>query len=55
MNILRTVKSDGGHGVVLWGSSTQFKTAEQCRAFKSYFETDFLSVIKDFRKIRRRK
>jgi Hyaluronidase len=53
MNILRTIKSEGGNGVILWGSSSQFKTESQCRAFKSYLETDFFKVVQDVRKIRK--
>lgn len=51
-NILKTIKSEGGNGIILWGSSSQFKTETQCRAFKSYFENDFSRIIQDFRKIR---
>ena len=51
-NILKTIKSEGGNGVILWGSSSQFKTEAQCRAFQTYFVTDFLRVVEDFRKIR---
>lgn len=51
-NILKTIKSEGGHGVILWGSSSQFKTESQCRAFKSYLESEFFRVVQDFRKIR---
>lgn len=52
MNILTTIKAQGGNGVVLWGSSSQFKTEAQCKLFKSYFEENFLKVLQDFRKIK---
>lgn len=53
MDILKTIKADGGHGVILWGSSSQFKTETQCRAFKSYLESDFYRIVRDVRKIRK--
>jgi hypothetical protein len=52
-NILRTIKSEGGDGVILWGSSSQFKTETQCQTFKSYLESYFFKVVQDFRKIRK--
>lgn len=52
MNVLKTIRSEGGDGAILWGSSSQFKTESQCRAFKLYFENDFTRIIQDFRKIR---
>lgn len=53
INILKTVKSEGGNGVIIWGSSSQFKTEVQCQSFKSYFDRDFLQVISDFKKLRK--
>lgn len=52
MNILKAIKSGGGNGVILWGSSSQFKTESQCRAFKSYIENDFVKIVQDVGKIR---
>lgn len=52
MNILKVIKSEGGDGVILWGSSSQFKNEAQCRAFREYFQRDLVSIIKDFRKLR---
>ncbi|KAG5676364.1 hypothetical protein PVAND_006205 [Polypedilum vanderplanki] len=47
MNILKTIKSEGGDGVILWGSSSQFKNESQCRAFKDYYERNIVNIIKD--------
>lgn len=52
-NILKTIKSEGSDGAILWGSSSQFKTELQCRTFKSYFENEFLKTLQDFRRIQK--
>jgi RIO-like serine/threonine protein kinase len=52
INILKAVKSEGGTGVILWGSSNQFKSEKNCREFKEYMERDFVNIIKDFRRLR---
>lgn len=52
MNILKAIKSEGGTGVILWGSSSQFKSESKCREFKEYMERDFVNIIKDFRRLR---
>ncbi|CAG9801227.1 unnamed protein product [Chironomus riparius] len=46
MNILKTIKSEGGHSVILWGSSSNFKTESQCRAFRDYYDREFISIVK---------
>jgi hyaluronoglucosaminidase len=51
LNILKAIKAEGGDGVIIWGSSSQFKNEAQCRTFKDYFERELLSIIKDFRKL----
>lgn len=49
VNILKTIKSEGGDGVILWGSSSQFKNELQCRTFKDFIERDFVNIIKELR------
>lgn len=52
MNIMQTVKLESGNGVIIWGSSSQFKTASQCQAFKSFLENDLKRVIQDSTKLK---
>jgi hypothetical protein len=46
-NVLKTIKAEGGQGVILWGSSSHFKNESQCRAFKDYYERNIEDIIKD--------
>lgn len=46
-NLIKTLRAENGNGVIIWGSSSQFKTAAQCRAFKAFYETDLMKVIRD--------
>jgi len=50
MNVLKTIKAEGGNGVILWGSSSQFKTEAQCRTFQSYFTGNLVPLLNDVKK-----
>jgi hypothetical protein len=49
LNLIKTIKVEYGNGIIIWGSSSQFKTASQCQAFKSFLENDLSKVIRDLK------